>query len=452
MGAHRRTANVWVARSMPVLMAGTVGFATWVFLSLVCVNHLLVRQERTATAAILITIYAVLLLLLATSYLRTVVTLIVNPGYVPKGPPRDVEPPSRQLQLDGAEDGCSETGSRDTAAPASVNSTEGLSSPPLPRPLAVAAAPDRLSADPSDPVPQTPNSTTLLNPPSPHLSPLPNASNGVQGRPYTHNSRPHPDAAPSNLRDFLDKEIFVCEGDGLPRYCSKCNCWKPDRSHHCSEIERCVWRMDHFCPWVGGCVAETSFRYFFQVVVYGMLYCLCLIVSMGVIMRERSNNGDSMDTKWLATLVLACIFGVFSAGMALSTAQLIVRNLGTVDSLSAEAKVYQLAIHDPNPPVNNPDAYRPIGPRVWLPVNTAPGESQRCFAIVRTQPGENPWMCDSTYENFCSALGGGFLQWFALSGVPKPGSTGGERGFYQWNNTIIARLKKEVGIRNNEKA
>jgi len=275
MGVYRRTLNIWVARTMPVLMAGIVGFATWVFLSLVCgkfflppqeppscssltrilpVHHLLLRLERTATAAILIVIYTVLLLLLATSYLRTVVTLTVNPGYVPKGPPRDVAPTGSRQQLDGVEDGYSETGSRSTgvtAVPASVNSTEGLSPFPPPGPPAATAASDRLSVDPSDPVPQTPNSTRLLNlnPPRRHSAHSPNSSNGMQGRPYTFSPRPQPNSGPLNLRDFLDKEIFVCEGDGLPRYCSKCNCWKPDRSHHCSEIERCVWRMDHFCPW-----------------------------------------------------------------------------------------------------------------------------------------------------------------------------------------------------------
>jgi palmitoyltransferase len=36
MGQNRRTLNIWVARAMPLLMAGMVGYATWVFLSLVC--------------------------------------------------------------------------------------------------------------------------------------------------------------------------------------------------------------------------------------------------------------------------------------------------------------------------------------------------------------------------------------------------------------------------------
>lgn len=54
--------------------------------------------------------------------------------------------------------------------------------------------------------------------------------------------------APS-LKEFYQKDVFVCQGDGRPIWCSMCENWKPDRAHHCREIERCVRKMDHFCPW-----------------------------------------------------------------------------------------------------------------------------------------------------------------------------------------------------------
>jgi palmitoyltransferase len=138
--------------------------------------------------------------------------------------------------------------------------------------------------------------------------------------------------------------------------------------------------------------------------------------------------------------------------MSFSTAQLLWRNVSTIDSLSMKTKVFQLAIHDPNPPIPTlpatPDSnpYKPSGTRVWLPPNPGPGEEQRCFVIVRTQQGENPWRLDSRYANFKEGLGGGFLSWFKFWGVPKPGTSGGEQGFYRWNPEIIARLKKEAGI------
>jgi len=57
-----------------------------------------------------------------------------------------------------------------------------------------------------------------------------------------------PEPAPG-LQDFYNRDVFVCQGDGRPIWCTTCENWKPDRAHHCREIERCVRKMDHFCPW-----------------------------------------------------------------------------------------------------------------------------------------------------------------------------------------------------------
>ena len=51
------------------------------------------------------------------------------------------------------------------------------------------------------------------------------------------------------LELFYTKDVFTCEMDGKPRFCSQCQNWKPDRTHHCSGSGRCVRKMDHFCPW-----------------------------------------------------------------------------------------------------------------------------------------------------------------------------------------------------------
>jgi uncharacterized paraquat-inducible protein A len=32
--------------------------------------------------------------------------------------------------------------------------------------------------------------------------------------------------------------------DGQARYCHMCECFKPDRAHHCKECNRCVLKMD----------------------------------------------------------------------------------------------------------------------------------------------------------------------------------------------------------------
>ena len=57
---------------------------------------------------------------------------------------------------------------------------------------------------------------------------------------------------PAGLESFYTKDVFVCQEDGRPPYCSTCCQFKTDRAHHCREVDRCVRKMDHFCPWYVG--------------------------------------------------------------------------------------------------------------------------------------------------------------------------------------------------------
>jgi palmitoyltransferase len=51
------------------------------------------------------------------------------------------------------------------------------------------------------------------------------------------------------LESFYSKDVFVCQPDGRPVWCSTCCQFKADRARHCREVGRCVRKMDHFCPW-----------------------------------------------------------------------------------------------------------------------------------------------------------------------------------------------------------
>lgn len=44
--------------------------------------------------------------------------------------------------------------------------------------------------------------------------------------------------------------------------CSTCNIVKPARSKHCRVYNRCVYKFDHYCVWIGNCVGGLNRRYF----------------------------------------------------------------------------------------------------------------------------------------------------------------------------------------------
>lgn len=158
-----------------------------------------VRRPRNGAAVTVLVLYFLLLCSMAISYARLVHTVLLNPGYVPRGSNWSQHHEKRSRNR---------------------GSLKGTS---LEKP----------------------------NPPS-RSERYPDGSERTDTP--KNDSHPMQDMQPSdfpvsNLAEFYAKEVFVCEQDARPPWCSSCLIFKPDRTHHCSEVDRCVRKMDHFCPW-----------------------------------------------------------------------------------------------------------------------------------------------------------------------------------------------------------
>jgi hypothetical protein len=92
------------------------------------------------------------------------------------------------------------------------------------------------------------------------------------------------DADPSAIERY---DAYVCDYEGAPLFCEKCRIFKPDRTHHCKELGRCVRKMDHYCPWAGGIIAETTHKFFMQFVFYGALYTGYLWLVVAIFLAEN---------------------------------------------------------------------------------------------------------------------------------------------------------------------
>jgi palmitoyltransferase len=104
------------------------------------------------------------------------------------------------------------------------------------------------------------------------------------------------------------------EGDADVYYCTKCDRYKPPRSHHCRRCEKCVLKMDHHCYWIGNCVGHKNHKFFLQFLFYVVLSSTYFIIlNLTIVIRYLTQN----DTKNIP--IFNIIFLVIAAIIALIT-------------------------------------------------------------------------------------------------------------------------------------
>lgn len=154
--------------------------------------------------------------------------------------------------------------------------------------------------------------------------------------------------------------------------------------------------------------------------------------------------------------------------MTISSLQLAMNNLTTIENLNHRSKVWTLAIRIPDSAISQTDpesqwamTYRTITyplPDMARPLLESSGRSRRTasqeqqeeeerhvFAILRTQPGENPFDLGSKMKNLQQVLGFSILDWFLpFKQSPCADHSNPESAFAL--GPVVTRLKREIGL------
>lgn len=288
----KQRGNIITARIVPLFLLGIMGYCSFVITKHVCIDYLLrphlslptLLHPDTGAAIAILVIYYLTLLMTLICFGRMIQTIFTNPGLVPRGPQYYVEKERARRRGSDSHD----------------NNKEGG----LEYGFAAQSTPDNS--------PRTQSNESDIRP-----------------------------------DEFWHKDVFICGWDGRPPFCSTCYNYKPDRAHHCSELGRCVVKMDHFCPWVGGIVSETSFKFFIQFTGWGAVYCFSPLIYMAYFFAKRRREEDFINVHWILVLVFGALFFLFNAGMCGSSLQFALINSTTIENFTRKTKVWYLAVHMP---------------------------------------------------------------------------------------------------------
>lgn len=152
----------------------------------------------------------------------------------------------------------------------------------------------------------------------------------------------------------------------------------------------------------------------------------------------------------------SAFFGIFSFGMTISTIQLAACNLTTIENLSHRSAVWTLAVRVPDRLLSNLNTESPTYTTVSYPPqptsptaetqgNLASSSEPHVFAILQTQPGENPFDLGSWRKNLQQVLGFSLLDWLLpFKQSPCADHSSLESAFAL--GPVVTRLKREAGL------
>ncbi|PLB45885.1 zf-DHHC-domain-containing protein, partial [Aspergillus steynii IBT 23096] len=418
MARPDRRVNLAIARIIPVILLGAVIYACYAITKPLCIDYLIHprpkynRRPRSGAGVAIIVIFYVLLFPVVATYIRLLYNVIWNPGLLPRNsPPAEI---SQNTERPHSNRRGSHGRRRSHGQTRTTEKSEGAE------------------------------------------------ADVEQGMEYNASS-PAFQIDPAGLEKFYTKDAFICQPDGRPLYCSTCCSYKPDRAHHCREVDRCVRKMDHFCPWVGGVVSETSFKFFIQFVFYTMVFCLFCLIVCAYFVAELKRDSGSVNPHWAVGIGLSGLFGLFTFGMTLSSLQLAMFNLSTIENINRQSVVWTLAIRVPNHVLAkfNPDTqWAPTFRTITYPLppmpppNLQPGAEyqhfpppaeQHVFAILQTLPGENPFDLGSPFKNLQQIMGFSLFDWILpLKHSPCADHNDQETTFAF--GPVVSRLKLDAGL------
>ncbi|KAI9286159.1 DHHC palmitoyltransferase-domain-containing protein [Umbelopsis sp. AD052] len=264
------------------------------------------------------------------------------------------------------------------------------------------------------------------------------------------------DKTPEAPRPPIDFESILPQ----TKWCKTCQCWKPDRTHHCSICDECVLKMDHHCPWVNGCVGYNNYKFFLQFLCYTTLSGMWMLITTAVA-YARYGRSQTFDGYAIVAMVISAIISFLVGAFTCAHLGLVTLGRTTIENKIYHAWDLTRPQHDQRFKFKRSDSQK-------LPAEKSEENRERDMeegrvemedkaveekekAIEKTDKTEKPVRLPETFTltgknlynngawyNWRDVMGPNVLLWF----IPIANSPGDGREF-RYNATALEEYKQE---------
>ncbi|AET39193.1 palmitoyltransferase PFA5 Ecym_4114 [Eremothecium cymbalariae DBVPG len=113
----------------------------------------------------------------------------------------------------------------------------------------------------------------------------------------------------------IPPDIYQCDPQGYPMWCSTCQSLKIERSHHSELLKYCVPRFDHYCVWLGTVIGRKNYKLFMQYVMYFTIYLVTASLTIALFMKRivdyNKEHDLTLNLNIIVLFILVLAFAFF---------------------------------------------------------------------------------------------------------------------------------------------